>query len=161
MNKIFIILLFLSAITLNTINIIEHNKIIQENDKFKNLDFNTILSSNDKSEMKDYTKFKCSHFLEKSYFTLIASNLFLFIILIIYLRFTYNKINLNLFISCIFCIIIIFVLQFSSTQLILDYVLSINTIETYKSNIYTYSNISNFLVVIYLSYIVFYMIKLK
>lgn len=141
-------------------DIIEHKKLINKVNEYKEPSLKKIIQDIIKqiifdkqdTDLQDFTKKKAIETIQYSFVCLIGSLLSVFLLLLVSLYVILKGLNIYVISTISVLVITIFILTFSSIQLILDYDSAVTTAREYKKlNIFNITLIANLLTLMYIS----------
>ena len=141
-------------------DIIEHKKLINKVNEYKEPSLkkiiqdiiNQIIFDKQDTDLQDFTKKKAIETIQYSFLCLIGSLLSVFLLLLVSLYVVLKGLNIYVISTISVLVITIFILTFSSIQLILDYDSAVTTAREYKRlNIFNITLIANLLTLMYIS----------
>jgi len=141
-------------------DIIEHKKLINKVNEYKEPSLkkiiqdiiNQIIFDKQDTDLQDFTKKKAIETIQYSFVCLIGSLLSVFLLLLVSLYVVLKGLNMYVISIISVLVITIFILTFSSIQLILDYDSAVTTAREYKRlNIFNITLIANLLTLMYIS----------
>ena len=141
-------------------DIIEHKKLINKVNEYKEPSLKKIIQDiiegiifdKQDTDLQDFTKKKAIETIQYSLVCLIGSLLSVFLLLLVSLYVVLKGLNIYLISIISVLVITIFILTFSSIQLILDYDAAVTTAREYKRlDIFNITLISNLLTLMYIS----------